>query len=163
MEFFDIVVLMDGTPIRPEEVPSRVGPLPAPEVDYYTAGPPHPTYKEFFAGVRYPYHAAPEQQRRIERAARILRVGWTEAQVLELLGPPDYKARWLHDVGQGRKKKTVVDEYWQYIYSMEEASRPEEPGRLLIIGLSNRSTPRMVIQVDGNDIPGLKPQNVPKT
>lgn len=163
VEFFDIVVLMDGISIRPEEIPSQIWPVPTPEVDYYAAGPPRPTYDEFFSRLRYPYHAAPEQQRRLERAARILRVGWTEPQVLKLLGPPDYKATWLHDVGRGRKRKTVVDEYWHYIYAMEAPSRPEEPGRLLIIGLSNRSKPRRVIQVDGNEIPGLKLQNVPKT
>ena len=122
-----------------------------------------PSYADFFSRVHYPYHATPEQQRRIERAARILRVGWTEQQVLALLGPPDYKAGWVHDVGKGSKKKTVVDEYWHYVHSMEQQSSPDQPGRLLIIGFSNGSTPRRVIQVDGNEILGLKRQNVPKT
>ena len=137
--------------------------VPAPEVDYYAAGSPHPTYDEFFARVRYPYHAAPEQQRRIERAAHILRVGSTEPQVLKLLGAPDYKAGWIHDVRRRGTKKTVLDEYWHYVCAIKEPSRPDQPGRIFIIGLSNRSKPRRVIQVDGNEIPGLKRQNVPKT
>jgi hypothetical protein len=125
--------------------------------------PLRPTYEEFLSRIRYPYRAAPEQQRRIEHAARVVRLGWTEQQLLKLLGPPDYTAKWLHDVGRGRTKKAVLDEYWHYIYSMDGPSRPEYPGRLLIIGLSNRSKPHRAIQVDGNDIPGLKPQGVPKT
>jgi len=128
-----------------------------------SASSPRPSYDDFFSRVRYPYHAVPEQKRRIERAARILRVGWTEQQVLTLLGPPDYKAGWLHEVGKGSKKKTVVDEYWHYVHSMEQQASPDQPGRLLIIGFSNSAIPRLVIQVDGNEIPGLKPQNVPKT
>jgi len=124
---------------------------------------PRPSYDDFFSRVRYPYHAAPERRRSIEQAARVLRVGWTEQQVLTQLGPPDYKAGWLHDVGKGSKKKTVGDEYWHYVHSMEQQRSPDQPGRLLIIGFSNRSTPRRVIQVDGNELPGLKRQNVPKT
>ena len=100
--------------------------VPAPEVDYYAAGSPHPTYDEFFARVRYPYHAAPEQQRRIERAAHILRVGSTEPQVLKLLGAPDYKAGWIHDVRRRGTKKTVLDEYWHYVYAIKEPSRPDD-------------------------------------
>jgi hypothetical protein len=128
-------------------------PLPVPSL--------HPSYDDFFSRLRYPYHAAAEQQRRIERAARILRVGWTEQQVLTLLGPPDYKGSWLHDVGKAGKTRTTLDEYWHYVYSMEQKSSYDHPGRILVIGLSNGSKPRRVIQVDG-DVPGLKPQNVPK-
>ena len=141
-----------------------LGPLPTvpvSEVDPYVAGPPRPTFDEFFSRIRYPYRAAPEQQRRIERAARALRVGLTEPQVLKLLGPPDYKAKWVHDVARGGRYKTVLDEYWHYIYSMDEPPRHDAPARGLIIGLSNGSKPRRVIQVDGVGIPGLKRQNVP--
>ena len=136
--------------------------VPVPAVDHYSAGPPRPTYDEFFSRITYPYRAAPEQRSRIERAARVVRLGWTESQILKLLGPPDYKAKWLHDVGRGRRKRAVLDEYWHHIHSMEEPSSPAAPGRLLIIGLSNGSKPRRVIQVDGVDIPGLKPQGVPE-
>lgn len=135
---------------------------PLPTIPVPAAGPPRPTYDEFFSRINYPYRAAPEQRRRIERAGRVVRIGWTEPQILKLLGPPDYKAKWLHDVGRGSRKRTVLDEYWHYIHSMDEPSRYDAPGRLFIIGLSNGSKPRRVIQVDGVDIPGLKPQGVPE-
>jgi hypothetical protein len=124
---------------------------------------PRPSYDDFFSSVHYPYHAALEQQRRIERAARILRVGWTEQQVLARLGPPDYKTGSSVYRHHAPSEKTVVDQYWHYVHSMEQQPSPDQPGRLLIIGFSNGSTPRRVVQVDGNEIPGLKPQNVPKT
>ncbi len=158
-----LAVGLGSTTLAQRQTSAPLPTVPVPEIDYYASGPPRPRYEEFFSRIRYPYHTTAEQKQRIERAARILRVGWTEAQVLKLLGPPDYKATWLHDVGRGRRKKTVLDEYWHYIYAMKEPSRPDELGRLLIIGLTNRSKPRRVIQVDGNELPGLKPQNVPKT
>lgn len=160
---FIVLLLLSGPALAQTSAVSPLPSAPVPKADDYSAGPPRPTYEEFFSRIRYPYHATPEQQRRIERTARLVRLGWTEARLVKLLGPPDYKAQWFHNVGRGHTKETVLDEYWHYIYSMDGPSRPEEPGRLLVIGLSNRSKPRRVIQVDGNEIPGLKRLGVPKS
>ncbi len=161
MRAFILLLLFACTAVAQTTLPP-LPTVPIPEIDYYVAGLPRPTYEEFFSRITYPYRATPERQARIERAARAMRLGWTEPQVRKLLGPPDYKAKWLHDVGRGKRKKTVLDEYWHYIHSMDQPSRYDAPGRLLVIGLSNRSKPRRVIQVDGVDIPGLKAQGVPE-
>jgi hypothetical protein len=119
-------------------------PMPTPEIDYYAAGPPHPTYDEFFSAITYPYRASTDRQRRIEHAARIIRVGYTEPQILRLLGQPDYKIPAYHHP----RGRFVVDERWHYVHTMEQPPRSGRPGKMLIILLSNRSNPRGVIVVD---------------
>jgi hypothetical protein len=88
------VYLASGQTPTPVPAPT----FPTPEVDYYRGGPPHPTHDEFFSRITYPYHAPPEQQHRIERAARVLHIGSNEPQVIKLLGEPNYKAPWYHAI-----------------------------------------------------------------
>jgi hypothetical protein len=162
MRTFIVFLILAATAGAQTTTPQPLPTVPVPEVDYYAAGPPRPTHEEFLSRVRYPYRASDQQQRRIERAARKVRIGWSEQQVLEVLGPPDYKAPWVHDIGRGRSKKTVLDEVWHWVHTMEKPQRYDEPGRILIISLDNRSKPRRVIHVDGVGIPNLKRRNAPE-
>jgi hypothetical protein len=121
-------------------------PMPTPEIDYYAAGLPHPTYNEFFSGIIFPYHAPADRQRRIEHAARAIRIGYTEPQILRLLGQPDYKAPAYHFIYP--PQRFVADEVWHYVHTIEQPPRYDHPGKMLVIMLSNRSKPRKVIHID---------------
>ena len=121
-------------------------PMPTPEIDYYAAGPPHPTRDDFFSHITYPYHASADRQRRIEHAARVIRVGYTESQILDLLGQPDYKAPAYHFISP--PQRFVADEVWHYVHTIEQPPRYDRPGKMLLVMLSNRSKPRRVIRVD---------------
>jgi hypothetical protein len=122
-------------------------PMPTPEIDYYAAGPPHPTYDEFFSGITFPYHASADRQRRIEHAARLIRIGYTEPQILKLLGQPDYNVPAYHFICC--PQRCVLDERWHYVHMIEQPLQNDRvPGKMLIILLSNRSKPRKVIVID---------------
>jgi hypothetical protein len=121
--------------------------MPTPEIDYYARGPPHPTYYEFFSGVAYPYRASTDRQRRIEHAARVIRIDYTEPKILKLVGRPDYKVPALHFICC--PQRFVADERWHYVHTIEQPLRNDRPpGKMLIILLSNRSKPRNVIGID---------------
>ena len=126
--------------------PTSPRPVPTPEIDYYAAGPPHPTFDEFFSRVRYPYHAPADRQRRIEHAARVIQTGYTERQILHLLGQPDYKAPAYHFTQP--PERFVADEVWHYVHTIKQPPRYDRPGKMLLIMLSNRSKPRRVIEID---------------
>jgi hypothetical protein len=120
--------------------------MPTPEIEYYAAGPPHPTHDEFFSHITYPYHASAERQRRIEHAARVIRVGYTEPQILHLLGQPDYKMATYHFIDP--PQRFVADEVWLYVHTIEQPSRANWHGKALRVLLSNRLKPRKVTVVD---------------
>ena len=121
-------------------------PMPTPEIDYYAASPPHPTHDEFFSHITYPYRASAERQSRIEHAARVIRIGCTEPQLLQLLGQPDYKIPTYHFIYP--PQRFVADEAWLYVHTIEQPSRVQWAGKALRVLLSNRSKPRKVIVVD---------------
>jgi hypothetical protein len=107
---------------------------------------PHPDMTDFLAGIRYPYRANQQRRLKIEKAARVLFVGATEADVLSLLGPPDYKA--LAPLWRPHK----VIEAWHYVHTWERPIRPNDGGKMLQVWLTNYTTPRVVIEIDADGL-----------
>jgi len=104
---------------------------------------PHPTIDDFRATIGYPYHAPPARAARIERAARDIRKGMTEAEVLRIAGPPDYKAPWVYH--------TLRGEVWYYVHTWEHSIEPGYHGKMVTIRLDGRVRPRIVFSVDATD------------
>src|SRR5688500_9841806 len=73
-----------------------------------------PTINDCRADIRYPYYAPVARRQQIERGAQMLRKGMTEAEVLQIMGPADYKARWFYP------PDTLRGEIWHYVHTWEQ-------------------------------------------
>jgi hypothetical protein len=104
-----------------------------------------PDIEEFRAGITYPYYAPLARRQQMERGAPKLRKGMTEAEVLELLGLPDYKARWFYPVD------TLRGEVWVYVHTWERPITPEYYGKTLAITLDETVRPRTLLDFDTPD------------
>ncbi len=101
---------------------------------------------DFLARTSFPYQASEERRLRIERAARELPVGATEAQVLALLGPPDYKGRnAVLDKQHGGFITT--GETWQYVHTMDHPYDPGDIGKMLMVAFTFKTNPPTVFEV----------------
>lgn len=104
-----------------------------------------PTIDDFRAHISYPYHAPTARQQQIERGAHILHKGMTEAEVLRIMGPPDYKARWFYP------PDTLRGEIWHYVHTWERAIMPDYHGRMVTITLDETVRPRTLLDFDADD------------
>lgn len=115
-----------------------------------------PTVEQFMAHLSYPYRAPRPRRLKIERAAKELRVGATEEEVLAMLGQPDFRAPYM----RGRKHRLqAYAEVWCYVHTwvrqtpwVRQTTPPEPPsywnhGKGLGIELTNESKPRVVVRV----------------
>jgi outer membrane protein assembly factor BamE (lipoprotein component of BamABCDE complex) len=108
----------------------------------------HPTSEEFYARVGFPYYASVARQKQIEHAAHRLRTGMTEAEVLQMLGEPDYKGGWYYLNFQLR------GEIWWYVHSSysqtpKRVGKYEGAGKVISVTLDPKT--RAVIQFDAVD------------
>lgn len=82
----------------------------------------------------------------MERVAGKLHVGMTESDVVILLGQPDYTAGAMREL---RKHKfEAYAEFWHYVHTWERPVEPDHQGKMLVIELTNKSIPRVVVRVD---------------
>ncbi len=109
-----------------------------------------PTIDDFRAHITYPYHASPERTAQLERAARTLRKGMTEAEVLRIAGAADYKARWFYP------PDTLRGEVWHYVHTWDRPIEPDYHGKMLTVTLDERGRPRILLDFDATDF-GVKP------
>jgi hypothetical protein len=108
-----------------------------------------PTIDDFRAHIRYPYYAPVAHQQQMARGAHMLHKGMTEAQVLEIMGPPDYKARWFNPPDAHR------GEVWHYVHTWERDIEPGYHGKMVILILDERVRPRTLRYFDATDF-GVK-------
>jgi hypothetical protein len=109
-----------------------------------------PTIDDFRAQIHYPYHAPVARQQRMERAAHLLCKGMTEAEVLQVIGPPDYKARWFYP------PDTLRGEVWEYVYTWERPIDPFYHGKMISLTLDETVRPRRLLYLDAVDF-GVRP------
>lgn len=92
------------------------GPILQPASDH------KPSYEDFISTHTFPYMAPPDRQKRFRQDYSLLSVGLTKAEVLEVLGEPDYS--------QQRWSKTEPREYlgshWTYFFEKPDPNLVNE-------------------------------------
>jgi hypothetical protein len=104
-----------------------------------------PTIDDFRAHIRYPYYAPVARQQQLTRGVHMLRKGMAEAEVLQIMGPPDYKARWFYPVD------TLRGEVWEYVHTWERPIEPDYHGKMVSLTLDETVRPRTLLDFDGSD------------
>lgn len=106
-----------------------------------------PRMDDFVARIRFPYRAPPDRRAWIERAFRVLKVGTTEAEVLSMIGEPDYKAPYNMTTTRNGSARAEA-EVWHYVVLWNHLPLPKDSGTMLILTLRNSSVPRKVVRID---------------
>lgn len=104
-----------------------------------------PTIDDFCAHIRYPYRAPVPRQHQMARGAHSLHKGMTEAEVLQIIGPPDYKAGWFYPSGALR------GEVWHYVHTWERQIEPDYHGKMITLTLDGRVRSRTLFDFDATD------------
>ena len=85
----------------------------------------------------------------MERGVHRLHNGMTEAEVLQIMGPADYKARWFYP------PDTLRGEVWHYVHTWKHPIGPDDHGKMVTITLDERVRPRTLLDFDATDL-GVK-------
>ena len=117
---------------------------PSTQTQYYPdqSGHRDAASEKFLRQIHYPYQASQARRRQIERASFQVDVGLSEAQVLALLGPPDFKTDY-----DGYPPKIPPCQTWTYVHTFKYRAKPGYCGKIFVVTFS-KTAPQTVIQIE---------------